>query len=943
MAMKFFERTKFYHNMLLLNRRNTLILLLGLGISLAIISEGLIFMYSFQYNAFIEFNREIPTIQLTVTTSGTDVRENQDEFFPLFEELIDRAITNVDINTSILRTDWIGEKNSMLYIDSKNNPGNGQLIIYSNFYSIPDDYFGAFEEILYNGTMPHRIDETVVVAPRKVVESSNLTKLGIFPLYVPVWETEEDIYYAARLGIPLAGAYVNVTGVILSEDFENYNGKLKFDMACLDEHFTESFLITKRKNVMRYTSKLQDFRVGRGHMSFTCRFSFDLEKIDAFNIRGEVSKLNNLGQEISREFAKEGYDVQINSQIVEDLLDFKEEFTIFQLISILFIIPIIGMALSLSNYTTNLMKKKQKRQISNMLQRGSSRKEILSLLITQVLEFTIAALLLCILIGYPFASLILKSNGFLNFSGTSIFPAINMIIFYVLIGATVIFSIVINSRNIWNMANITTQEAYGLKRDKKPFWQRTFIDIILIIIGIAFWLVVKFTIDGSSNIAFAYGFGTTAPVCLIFGSILLIARIYPYFINLLAKIGWKREKFGILGLSAKRSIRRKNYVIRSLILVSITFTLIISSITTISSYQQFDSEQAYYQLGADILIRNTRVDNDNVKERVLGIEGVEAGTYIKFTSQVTSFGSVVYSYLMIGVNPEEFTEVAYIDRSYINTNDKSGYFGALEQDNSTIMQKNQMDMLSLKKGDKFQISIEKTIVGMVNYSLNIGNTFDYFPRFYVQDPQIGSSVFRFTMIVNYSMIDELAYSKFTSNGDMLVAVKPGYSISAVAEEIEQELDRSVENVESLMKAFEGSLRNTMLYGSLNTLFLSSIVITLAAISLMIFIQTIENEMELNLLKTIGMSPKQLFSMFTIEALTLVAFGSIFGICVGLFSAKMFLEVLTVDNIIPPERMMFQGGQIVIAFVVLFLAAITAAAVTSWVIFRKDTIKGIKAI
>ncbi|MHA1188024.1 MAG: hypothetical protein ACTSSK_14325 [Candidatus Heimdallarchaeota archaeon] len=39
--MKRFEKVKYYYKLLLLNRKNTFIMFLGLGISLALIAEGL--------------------------------------------------------------------------------------------------------------------------------------------------------------------------------------------------------------------------------------------------------------------------------------------------------------------------------------------------------------------------------------------------------------------------------------------------------------------------------------------------------------------------------------------------------------------------------------------------------------------------------------------------------------------------------------------------------------------------------------------------------------------------------------------------------------------------------------------------------------------------------------------------------------------------------------
>ena len=106
---------------------------------------------------------------------------------------------------------------------------------------------------------------------------------------------------------------------------------------------------------------------------------------------------------------------------------------------------------------------------------------------------------------------------------------------------------------------------------------------------------------------------------------------------------------------------------------------------------------------------------------------------------------------------------------------------------------------------------------------------------------------------------------------------------------------------------------------------------------------IKNEMEVVMLKTLGMSPKQLFSMFTTEALSLIIFGSIIGFAVAVGSASMFMDILTVDNILPPVELVFPPAQIILAFILLFATSIGAAALTSWIIFRKDTIKGIKTI
>ncbi|MCK5184491.1 MAG: hypothetical protein KAQ95_09305, partial [Candidatus Heimdallarchaeota archaeon] len=299
---------------------------------------------------------------------------------------------------------------------------------------------------------------------------------------------------------------------------------------------------------------------------------------------------------------------------------------------------------------------------------------------------------------------------------------------------------------------------------------------------------------------------------------MFLTRIYPILVNLIAKIGWKRPKLGILGLSAKRSLRRKSSVMRSLVLISLTFTLIISSMTTTQSYQDYDKEQAYYQLGADILIRGVKVSNDNIKDQVLAVEGVAAGTYLKITGQIITYGELTYSYLVIGIDPEEFATITYFQKDYFDTTTPSSIFSKIQDDNDVLIQKQQLEKIDSYTGSQITVDLEKYIVGRVNYTMDVVDTYNFFPRFFNKYPITGDPVFRFSIIGNYNLTEALTYSSNNIGGDMLVKVEEGYSITEVAESIELNLGRTVDNVEELMGSFKGSLRNIMLYGSLNTSF-----------------------------------------------------------------------------------------------------------------------------
>jgi ABC-type antimicrobial peptide transport system permease subunit len=932
----FMEKLKLYYKMIFLNRRSTIAMFLGLGISLALIAESLMFMYSFQFGAFEGFYNGTPAQQFTVSISSYDIRGQIEGSIPRLQEIATRAIENAELSDRILKIDFFLDRGFFLTVNSTS--GNRMILPDIHMYGIPSDYFSALSDMIFNGTIPHQVGQVIGVFERATLEATNLSRMGEFNAWTPIFPMPYNS--VIELGIPAGGKPFNISGLIDKDTFSNAKGLLKDDFDSMTEYFSEEFLITSYTNIANFISLLSYLT---GYAQPTGRISFNLDKIDSFNLAREISSLQSFSQELTREFESEGITLHIYADIIHDLEDFYREFVVFQLFGLLFITPIVGMSLSLTSYSANLMKRRQKRQISSMLQRGSSQKEVVFILVMQVIELTITALLISFIMGYGFTWLMNKSVGFLNFAGTSVYPSLNLLILYAIIGIGFVLSIVVNSKNVYDMSTITTQEAYVEHQVKKPLWERFYLDFALIAIGIILWLIVRLQLRGTSAYSFAYGFGTTAPVLLILGSILLATRIYPRLVNRISNRTWKSDRFAVIGLATKRSARRRADTTRSLILITLTFTLIFSSIVTIQSYQSHDKESAYYAIGADILVRGVNINSNTTKNLVAAIEGVQSTTYIRMSSQIITFGQLTYSYIVVGINPQEFAATAFFEKEYLGGQSPESFFSAIEDDNDVVMQRDQLRSIASYTGDEVTIWYEKYAVGNVNRTLDIVNEYKYLPRFFTEFPETDAPIFRFNIIGNYENLEIFAYADYSVGGDLLVRVQEGYDIVEVAEAIEDELDRSVENAVDLMGTAEGSLRNTMLYGSLNASFISSLIITITAIILMILLQTVENEREIITLKVLGMSPKQLFAMFLTESLSIVVFGAILGAAVGTLAASMFSEILTFETIIPPTEMKFPPLELGSAITILFVTALIAAALTSYAVFRKDTIKAIKQI
>lgn len=915
---RFLEQLKVYIRVLLLNRRSTILAFIGLGFSLALISEGLIFAYSFQYGAFEEYVGEPPTKQLTVSLSAfnlvADPKDVKDSFYNITTEISD----TLGVTSRIRKFDWFFEKGHILGVQAPAFNGSLQLIRDFNLYGVSYDYFSAFQTLLYNGSLPSGSEDVLVVAKKNVLDHSNLSNSGLFPLYVPIFG-----------GSPAYVGPINVSGIIVKEQFSNYNGSFRDDFKAMVDYFTDQFMLI---NIDNFPT---------GLIRPIGRYSFYLEDINSFDIPTEISLLNSLSQELTRVFEREGFSLHVYNELSILLRDFANEFRLFQLFGIIFLVPLIVVSVALSSFSAKLLKQRQRQHIANLFQRGSTQFSIWVMLFLQLLEVTVSGIICSLAIGYPFSWLMLKSTGFLTFSKVGVLLAVNGSIFYIIIGAAFVMSFFINLKDVWDFSKISLVEAHQETQQKKPFWSKLYLDVVLLVIGLTLWLIMKFQLQGSTAYIFAYTLGIIAPVAIVLGGILLTARLYLLVLQLLAKPFWRTDRLGVIGLAIKRSSRRKHTTMRGVVLVALTFSLVFSALISVESFNQYEEEKAYYSLGADILIRNVDAISNNTRNQILAVAGVQATTFLSYTSQIVTFGSLTYSYYMIGISPLEFARTAYFDKEYLGGKSPEEFFGAINNSHDVVMQKEQLDEGFTLVQENISLPGEKYPIGIVSYDLHVVGIYNFLPRFFTDYPPADVPIFRFTVIGNYSLVDEVAYSPISIGFDAIVKVAAGHSITQVAKDLETELDVEVENVIDKANLFAKSFRNTMLYGSVNTTLIFSFLILTASILLSLLSQLVETEREIRMLRVAGFSPKQFFSLFLSEVGLSLVFSVIISSLVGGLAAKMIVDLLTFNSPIPPSELSLPISQLFLSILSLIAVSLLAVVITIRIIFRKEMHKDSK--
>lgn len=945
-----FEKLNLFIRMIFINKKYTLVAFVGLGISLSLVSTSLIFLYSYQFNAFNKYVTDHPEEQITITPNNMiNSFGLEDTLIPDLNSLVDNSISDSGLQGRVSYRGWYNHRVVVLPYEDRNHNNDTELLP-SAIVGVPVEFFDILQPYLIEGgRMPSSSNEIIILTRSERLETTNIS-IGEQNLFVVYDFT--NLWAAVAEGIPAGGATMNVTGIINVYDLlESLNGtsdaisKISNLLSVME---TDEMILTLPQNVMHFTSGLTGTLslVAPNKQSYVCSILFNLNEINAFKISEDISKFISLSELLrsSIETTDLTDSVHIDLDLVDILQDFDSEFEIFKILTLLFMVPIISMALSLTAYSTNLVKKRRKRQLALLGQRGTSQFEIIFMLFSETVLFTVIAIIISFIIAYPYSFLILKSDAFLSFKGDAITPYLYLFIIEIIIIAGFSGSLLVNSGNIWNLSKISSEEAFSERKNKKPFWERFYIDIFFLIVGITAWLITFFQLRNAEvSTTFARVLGVPAPIILIVGIVLFVSRLYPIITTWLSKISWKFNRLELISISLRSLSRRRSASMRSLVLILLTFTMAIVSIVIPDTYQNFDYENASYDIGADIVISGVSMNAPDFRANVEAIEGVEDTTYIALLNyDPLSRGSTTYCYSLLGINTTEFAEVGYFDDEYLDNNLEET-LAILEQppeagsSANVIVQKDQVKAFNLTEGENFNIIYSYWFGSSKeeqNYTVTAAGFYNFWPALYKTAPQQGSTNFRLGMVTDISTIYSLTLDSTDVYAQLYIDVHDDYIIENVANEIREKVyGQRIADVDEQVTISTGSLRAAVIFGSLNSNFIASIFILIFAMSLMMVIHSLERANEVGIMKAVGISPRQLFSFFFVESLSVLAMGAIAGIFLGMFAAYMFMSIITINSFIPPWEMVYSPVKLITTIFVMLFASLISSVIPGAIFSR----------
>ncbi|NHJ48038.1 MAG: FtsX-like permease family protein [Asgard group archaeon] len=924
---KFEEQFKLNLRFISSNRRLAIVTIIGLSISIAMVCQNILFLNNFRNSAFDEFST---TISNTYIDAQIEKVRTDD---PLIETLLANTIQN-EIEDSQIEPRFYSHQNwitfRFFYLLLENVVTSLPEFHDTYIVGVNQTFLELLSPLITEGRVPGQ-GEFCIVTDTRTIQNTNLDLNDTFEVYIQkndqstAWESYDD-------GIGESGQYIDFTGLINFDNVIFGSIPIPDELSSLVNLVTglgKNLIITNFINLPSYLNGISN---SDEEYSLLGRIAFNLGEFNVFRLDEHIRSLqvftNNLQESLLSVVAiadgdQNRIELTLYPWIIPLLTSFRQEYRIFQIFLMAFMLPTLGMSLTLTSFASNQVRKQRDLHINTYHQRGASRKMLFLFMLFELVIFSMIAVLIGFLIGWPYTLVALKSDSFFSFAKVATMPTqLSALIIGVCLGAGFGIAWLSNIFSLWRKTKVSVEEALQERVEKKPFWERFYVDIFLLAVGVIMFVTSINQIGSSTNVAleFAFYFAAPAPILIMIGGIMLITRIYPYFVQGFSKLLFKIPRLEISAVSAKNAIRRKGSTTRTIILMSLTFALTVASMIIPDSYQAYDLEDAYYTLGADIVVEGVDILSPSFKDTVEEIDGIEATTYISILELSDTESGLSYQIKIMGVELDNYSKVAYEESEYTYGRGIAALLPSIVNETDVIGQTNQIEQLNLGENNTFTFRNFAEIngtVGYVQYSVDIVEFFQYWPTLYDRVPQTTDNVFDFGLIGNLTLPYLIARNDFDVEGKLLVKVATNHSISDVARQIELQTRYNTDNVIDLILISEGSLKATVLFGALNSSFIVSMLISSATLITMMIVQGIEREREIALLKSFGINARQLFNFFISEAVIILLFTMIVGTCLGIGSSIMIMRVLRIGANIPQHEMIYPAVKIIWTTLAIF--------------------------
>lgn len=655
---------------------------------------------------------------------------------------------------------------------------------------------------------------------------------------------------------------------------------------------------------------------------------------------------------------------------------------------VIFSVPLVAVALYFIVMVAGMVVRQQEAEIAVLRSRGASTGSIALLYIIAGLSLGLIALALGLAGGLGLAAMMTRLKSFLQFSGEDpllVLPSPQYWRFgigaaIVSVIASLLPALVAAGRNI--LVYRTAQARGGT-----PFWQRTFLDVLLL--AAAGFVYYQMKLAGGTilpaNVRTVFGdasgnaspFGDPmrflTPVLLLTASALVLVRLFPLIMRGLAWLAG-RLPVNTAVLLALRSLARApgNYT-GPLLLLIFTIGLAVFSASIAQTLDRHLIDNTYYQVGADVRLVETGDSNKSTTNQFGQVQNPSAGnmipdgggdsssdepTYytfvpvdghlqipgVKAVSRIGRYDATPnvspapLATQFIGVDRETIGRVLYF-RADFSDEQLGALMNRLAMDRSAVLVSRDLAAASrLRVGDSLAASV-KTLAGSTVLTMTVAGTFNNFPNDNTKKSKteylIGNLDYLFETLGTPVPYDVLLATDSNIVLDDLIdaAGSQGYYIL------------SGKNARAMILEGQALPQRQGVFGVLSAGFISASFLTLIGFVLAAMISFRQRAIQLGMLRTVGLSAGQTSTYIVLEQSLLILLGALAGSGLGVLVSRLFIPFMQVGGTIAGNALPFDvriaWSDIVYIYGALGLALLGALVFMLWSLRRMKAFEAVK--
>lgn len=356
----------------------------------------------------------------------------------------------------------------------------------------------------------------------------------------------------------------------------------------------------------------------------------------AYDLRNiQTSQLTPLAHTLSRADIEANQllkDTQVVISFADMLSEFRKQSVQLQTMLFTLAAPMIAMVFYFITMNAQQSLEKQRSDIAVLRSRGAGTRQIFLLFLLEGILLGIVALVAGPFIGWYMAKSIGSASGFLEFVNRKSIP-VGFSMDSVLAGAAAVVVAIgaaVIPALVFTRTSIVDYKRKMARGDRRPFWQRWFLDVVLVGVAAYGW----YLFNERQMISFKTGMTTDqlnvqpflffVPAISIFAAGLVFLRLFPL---LLALFGWLGRSFlpVPLYLTLTQLSRSAKSYYPLMILLILTLGLGVYNASAARTIGLNSEERILYQHGADVVISAAWEGNAEVSQPSGGGSGGEGG------------------------------------------------------------------------------------------------------------------------------------------------------------------------------------------------------------------------------------------------------------------------------------------------------------------------------